>query len=254
MVVASAAPCKVFITGAGGRTGRQVLQKLRSRPEEFQAQGLVRRKEQTDELGGEGLVVGDISNPDSYAKFLRSADKLVILTSAVPKMKERKDPAGPPEFYYEEGGMPEEVDWLGQKHQIDLAKEAGLQQVVLVSSMGGTDPNNRLNSIGNGNILVWKRKSEQYLTDSGMPYTIVHPGGLIDREGGKRELLVGKDDKLTSTGYRTVPRADVAEVVVQALVHKEALNKGLDLVSKPEGEGNPTTDFAALFNQTQAGL
>ena len=147
-------------------------------------------------------------------------------------MKERKDPNGPPEFFYEEGGMPEEVgaatqnrlhhfqwtemnplpfisihdewnqsslhdfrlhavqplslslpccihyeafccamlgqvDWLGQKAQIDAAKEAGLQQVVLVSSMGGTDPNHRLNSIGNGNILVWKRKSEQYLIDSG---------------------------------------------------------------------------------------
>lgn len=34
------------------------------------------------------------------------------------------------------------------------AKAAGVKQVVLVGSMGGTDPNHPLNSLGNGNILV----------------------------------------------------------------------------------------------------
>lgn len=29
---------------------------------------------------------------------------------------------------------------------------------------------------------VWKRKAEKYLIDSGLTYTIVHPGGLIDEE------------------------------------------------------------------------
>ena len=46
-----------------------------------------------------------------------------------------------------------QIDWLGQKVQIDAAKAAGVKQVVLVSSMGGTDPNHQLNSLGNGNIL-----------------------------------------------------------------------------------------------------
>ena len=34
------------------------------------------------------------------------------------------------------------------------AKAAGVKQIVLVGSMGGTDLNNPLNSLGNGNILV----------------------------------------------------------------------------------------------------
>ena len=38
---------------------------------------------------------------------------------------------------------------------IFTAKAAGVKQVVLVGSMGGTDPSNPLNNIGNGNILVW---------------------------------------------------------------------------------------------------
>jgi uncharacterized protein YbjT (DUF2867 family) len=61
--------------------------------------------------------------------------------------------------------------------QIDAAKVAGVKQVVLVSSMGGTDPNHPLNKLGDGNILQWKRKAEQYLIASGIPYTIIHPGG-----------------------------------------------------------------------------
>jgi nucleoside-diphosphate-sugar epimerase len=55
-----------------------------------------------------------------------------------------------------------QIDWLGQKVQIDAAKAAGVKQVVLISSMGGTDPNHFLNKMGgNARILDWKRKAEQ---------------------------------------------------------------------------------------------
>ncbi len=71
-----------------------------------------------------------------------------------------------------------QVDWIGQKAQIDAAKAAGVRRVVLISSMGGTDRSNRLNAIANGNILVFKRQAEEYLMESGLEYTILHPGGL----------------------------------------------------------------------------
>lgn len=70
-----------------------------------------------------------------------------------------------------------QIDWKGQKAQFDAAQAAGVKHVVVVSSMGGTQSDNMLNKIGDGNILVWKRKAEMYLVDSGLPYTIVHPGG-----------------------------------------------------------------------------
>jgi uncharacterized protein YbjT (DUF2867 family) len=31
-------------------------------------------------------------------------------------------------------------------------------------------------------ILLWKRRAERYLIDSGLNYTIIHPGGLIDEQ------------------------------------------------------------------------
>lgn len=120
-------------------------------------------------------------------------DALVILTSAVPKpklwsmvqalvskvlpwMENRR-----PEFYFPDDGTPEKVDWLWQKTQIDAATAAGVKKIVLVSSMGGTQLDNFLNTMGGGgspgqaNILLWKRKAEMYLVASGVDYTVVHP-------------------------------------------------------------------------------
>uniref|UniRef100_A0A7N0T5Y7 NAD(P)-binding domain-containing protein n=1 Tax=Kalanchoe fedtschenkoi TaxID=63787 RepID=A0A7N0T5Y7_KALFE len=100
--------------------------------------------------------------------------------------------------------------------------------------MGITDTNNLLNYIGNGNILGWKRKVEQYLAYSGIAYTIIWDGGLQDKEGGARELLVGKNDELHKTGTKIIARLDVEEVCIQALLHEEAKFKAVGLASKSE--------------------
>uniref|UniRef100_A0ACD6A6X0 Uncharacterized protein n=1 Tax=Avena sativa TaxID=4498 RepID=A0ACD6A6X0_AVESA len=252
----SAAPRPtVLVTGAGGRTGQLVFNKLKERSDQFAARGLVRTEESKQKIGGaDDVYVADIREADHLAPAVQGVDALVILTSASPKMKPGFDPTkgGRPEFYYEDGAYPEQVDWIGQKNQIDAAKAAGVKHIVLVGSMGGTNPNHPLNSLGNGNILVWKRKSEQYLADSGVPYTIIRPGGLQDKDGGVRELIVGKDDELLQTDTKAIPRADVAEVCVQALQYEEVKFKAFDLASKPEGVGTPTKDFKALFSQVTA--
>ncbi|KAK1272089.1 hypothetical protein QJS04_geneDACA021593 [Acorus gramineus] len=254
--MADSSPRTVLVTGAGGRTGQIVYKKLKERLGEFVARGLVRTEESKAKIvGGDDVFVGDIRDAESIVPAVEGVDAIVILTSAVPKMKPGFDPSagGRPEFYFEEGAFPEQVDWIGQKNQIDAgedsAKAVGVKQIVLVGSMGGTNVNHPLNSLGNGNILVWKRKAEQYLADSGIPYTIIRAGGLQDKDGGVRELLIGKDDELLQTETRTIARADVAEVCIQALCFEEAKFKALDLASKPEGDGTPTTDFKSLFAQ-----
>ncbi|XP_039135674.1 uncharacterized protein At2g37660, chloroplastic-like isoform X2 [Dioscorea cayenensis subsp. rotundata] len=229
-----------------------VVEQLKERSEQYVARGLVRTKESKENIGGaDDVFTGDIRDTESILPAFQSIDALIILTSAVPKMKPGFDPSKGerPEFYFEEGSFPEQVDWIGQKNQIDAAKDVGVKHIVLVGSMGGTDVNNPLNNIGNGKILVWKRKAEQYLADSGIPYTIIRAGGLQDKDGGLRELLIGKDDELLKTETRTIARADVAEVCIQALQFEEAKFKAFDLASKPEGSGTPTKDFKALFAQ-----
>ncbi|XP_075081627.1 uncharacterized protein At2g37660, chloroplastic-like [Nicotiana tabacum] len=137
--------------------GSIVYKKLKERSEKYTARGLVRTEESKQKIGGaDDVYIGDIRDTESIIPAIQGIDALVILTSAVPKMKPGFDPTqgGRPEFYFEDGAYPEQVDWIGQKNQIDAAKAAGVKQIVLVGSMGGTNPNHPLNSIGNGNILV----------------------------------------------------------------------------------------------------
>ena len=253
---------KVLVTGATGKTGSLVLKKLRQRSEEFTAIGFARSREKVKELfdSTENFLIGDIKDQSSLESALEGCDALVILTSAIPLMKAPPQPGKRPEFEYAPDSYPEDIDWWGQKNQIDAAKKSQVKQIVLVGSMGGTNPNNPLNSLGNGNILIWKRKAESYLIDSGINYTIIRAGGLLDEAGGKRELLVGKDDKLLNNSPNginiSIPRADVAELVVQALTCSQAINKAFDVISNPENNPSAvvTSDFKELFDQTTSGL
>ena len=58
---------------------------------------------------------------------------------------------------------PLQVDWVGQRNQIDAAKAAGVKHIILIGSMGGTKPDHFLNKMGEGNILIHKRRAEQHL-------------------------------------------------------------------------------------------
>lgn len=255
-------PLQVLVTGATGRTGSLVFQKLQSSADIVSVRGFARSPEKAANLfnSTESFFFGNILAPSDLKPALEGCDALVILTSAVPQMKPPAQPGQRPEFTFAPGEMPEQIDYQGQINQIDVAKRAGVQQIVLVGSMGGTNEKHFLNTMGNGNILLWKRKAEQYLIDSGVDYTIIRAGGLLDQPGGKRELVVSKHDALlanTPEGVTTsIPRADVAEVVVQALLEPAARNKAFDVVSKPEATKQTivNNDFKTLFSDTQPGL
>lgn len=244
----------VLVTGAAGRTGRLVLSTLLSQPDKFTARGLVRSISRAESaadhpLPADALIEGDVTQRDTLLSPMASIDTLVILTSACPKMNPPVE-GQPPTFYYEEEGMPELVDWIGAKNQIDVAKEAGVNHIVIVGSMGSTDDANPLNRLGNGNILRFKRKAELYLIDSGVPYTVVNPAGLINEPASQRQLVFGSADELFTVFTRkdmSIPRADVARVVVAALTDPVAKNKAFDVCGRPVGVGDVTTEFAPMF-------
>ena len=56
-------------------------------------------------------------------------------------------------------------------------------------------------------------------------FTIIHSGSLIDEKGGRREIVWDTDDALLRTNFRKIPREDMAEVLVQALLWKEAIGR-----------------------------
>eukprot|EP01024_Parvocaulis_polyphysoides_P018864 TRINITY_DN18409_c0_g1_i7.p1 TRINITY_DN18409_c0_g1~~TRINITY_DN18409_c0_g1_i7.p1 ORF type:complete len:328 (+),score=39.30 TRINITY_DN18409_c0_g1_i7:44-985(+) len=258
-------PKKVLVTGASGKTGSLVFKKLLEQPQEFSPTALVRSEKSKNKLqkniGGEyEIVVNDIVNGGSVnlQDAFQDCWGVIIVTAATPKLsvlslfsslwakfvaKEKKMP----KFTFPD--MPEKIDWQGAKAQIDCAKQAGVSRVVLVSSMGVTDAFHPLNAIADGNILLWKRKAEEYLIRSGLNYTILHPGGLKDTEGGKNQIEFGVDDELLKREQKGIPREDVAEVVVQSLKIKQAENRSIDLVAITQKESDAPTDVEDLFTK-----
>ena len=177
-----AAPLRVAVTGAGGQTGQLAFRKMLARPDDFSPLGIVRTETSRSALVDSGIpadcvVVADVTDAGAVATAMKGCDALIIGTSAKPAPTGAMDEAtGRPLFSYP-NGEPEVVDWLGQKAQIDAAKACGDgTHVVICSSMGGTDPSNMLNALGRvtnddgtttgGNILLWKRKAEKYLSTS----------------------------------------------------------------------------------------
>lgn len=255
---------KVIVTGAGGQTGQALFRKMLELPNEFAPIGVVRSEERKKELVETGIpesniAIADICDADAIKQVVDSygCDAFCIGTSAKPAPSGDIDPETQRPLFGFPNGTPEQVDWIGQKNQIDACGPDTL--VVICSSMGGTNPANPLNALGRttnadgsfegGNILMWKRKAEKYLIDSGRPYTIVHPGGLLNEPGGERELVVGVDDEQTGTDSRTVPREDVAQVMLEAVRYPNIYgNRSFDLRAKPPGDGKPTTDFKTLLD------
>ena len=270
---------KIVVTGAGGRTGKLAVEYLLSRPEAFEAVAVARAEGALKGFAEKGAATAAVDvtaagAEEALVAAFAGADAVIVATSAVPKIQKRslvkialakifrrKGGAPPrPTFTWKGGndkGAPAEVDWLGQKRQIDAAVRAGIRRVVIVSSMGVTQPENFLNTIGpgegGGKILLYKRKAEEYLfglAEQGkIEACVVHPGGLIDQPGGRRELVVGVDDALLEGTVRSIPRADVAALSVACATLPEAKNVSLDAVARaPEdSKKGPTTDFAALL-------
>ncbi|KAL3761848.1 hypothetical protein ACHAWU_009013 [Discostella pseudostelligera] len=206
------------------------------------------------------------SSGNTWPTALENAEAMVICTSAVPQISklslfkailkiplnilnpEKKKAINfrDLQFKYKENQYPEVVDYVGQKKQIDFAKKLGVKHVVLVSSMGVLDPNNFLNQIGkdkygngHGDILLWKRKAEKYLCLSGLQYTIIHPGGLVDMEPNTMELVLDVDDVLMKCEKKSIARSDVANLCIAALTESGGRSVSFDCIGR-QVEGTTT--------------
>jgi uncharacterized protein YbjT (DUF2867 family) len=270
-LAAQTAPKKVVVSGAGGQTGQALFRKLLALPEEFQPLGLVRSEDSKKRLVESGVpdihvIVADVTNADAVKAAVQVAggDNLYafcICTSAKPAPSGEVDPeTGRPVFAFPNGD-PETVDWMGQKNQIDACPPG--THVVVCSTMGGTNPDHPLNNLGKktnpdgttsgGMIVQWKRKTEVYLMkQEHLKYSIVHPGGLQNEPGSERELVVGVDDSMEGTESRTVPRDDVAQVMLESLRHQEQYaGRSFDLRAKEKGDGAATKDFSSLLDRLE---
>lgn len=216
----------VVVLGAGGRTGAECVAALEAASKDVRA--VVRTPSKyADSLGsrkGVELVAGDVSDPQSLRAALAGASGVIFAASG----------SG---FWSAKG-----VDFEGVANLAKAVKESGGRQHVVLVSSCLVSPHNRwhpirimLNNL-RWSLMDYKYQGEEALRRSGVPYTIVRPGGLTGEPAGQARLEVAQGDR----GSGRVSRADVAAVCVAALTDPAARNVTFELVSKPaEGQAPP---------------
>ncbi|MBF2001769.1 MAG: SDR family oxidoreductase [Synechococcales cyanobacterium M58_A2018_015] len=214
---------KAFVAGATGETGRRIVQELVQR--QIPVRALVRNQDKAKQILPDSveLVVGDVLQPSSLVSAMADCTVVLSATGAAPSF----DPTGP-----------YKVDFEGTKNLVDAAKEKGMQQFVMVSSLCTSQLFHPLNLFWL--ILVWKKKAEEYLQSSGVPYTIVRPGGLKNEDNSDAIVMSGADTLFDGS----IPRTKVAQVCVEALFQPAARNKIVEIVAKADA---PPQSFEALF-------
>jgi len=217
----------VLVIGATGGTGREVVRQAQTRG--YVVRAFVRDESRARAVLGDSVqyFVGDVRTGDGIEAAVKGADYVVsALGSNV-----RNDPQN----------TPERVDYHGVRLLAEASAKAAVKQFVLVSSMGVTHPDHQLNKMF-GNILVWKLKGEDALRASGVPYTVVRPGGLLNTPGGEAGVKAFQGDDLRNQG--SIPRADVATVALAALGNPGARGKTFELVSD---KSVSRSDLNAIF-------
>jgi len=214
---------KAFVAGATGETGRRIVQALVER--QIPVRALVRDLEKARAMlpAEAELVVGDVLNVGSLREAIADCTVILSATGAAPSF----DPTGP-----------YKVDYEGTKNLVDVGKEKGIQQFVMVSSLCTSRFFHPLNLFWL--ILVWKKQAEEYLQKSGVTYTIVRPGGLKNEDNSDQIVMSGEDTLFEGS----IPRTKVAEVCVAALLQPSAQNKVVEIVAKPD---IPVQSLEALF-------
>ena len=100
---------------------------------------------------------------------------------------------------------------------------------VLVSCGGASLPEGE----DRDKLVRAKRDGERTLRNSGLGYTIVRPGQLLEEPGGNKALVFDQGNRISNY----ISCADVADVCVKALHETEARNKSFDVCFEAEVGG-----------------
>jgi uncharacterized protein YbjT (DUF2867 family) len=93
-------------------------------------------------------------------------------------------------------------------------------RLLYMTSSGLTVPSlsTRALNLWKGNTLIWRKRAEAEIRGSGIDYTVIRTGVLLNSPGGRHEIRITQEALPLSIRYR-IARADVAQLFVAALDH-----------------------------------
>ena len=207
---------KVFLTGATGFVGRNMLKRLLA--EGHSARALVREPRNANSLAQAGveLVEGDVAEGTGLDQGMQGCDAIIHVVGII----------------VEKGSNTfERVHHIGTRNVVEAAKRAGIRRFVQMSALGV-----RANGVAAYQTTKWK--GEEEVRRSGIPYCILRPS-LIFGEGDGFVTQMIQTMRLAPL-FRPVPGDgnpkfrpifidDVTACFVKALTAEAATNQTVEL-------------------------
>ncbi|GAB4814594.1 hypothetical protein N2152v2_001640 [Parachlorella kessleri] len=247
-------PNTIFVAGATGRLGARIVRELLSQGYRVRAgvrsidkaENFVRTAANFGLLSGEELALLDVipynlEQPETFEGAIGNAGRVVCAVGAA-------------ESEFANLSSPKKIDGEGTIGLVEAAAKAGVTQFVLVTSLGTGKlgfPAAILNVFGG--VLIYKRKAEEALERSGIPYVIVRPGGM---ERPRDDFKVTHNVRLAPRDQLfggQVSRLQVAELVGACLGSPEAAqNKVLEVVAEAEAPALSWEDLLGSIPQEES--
>jgi uncharacterized protein YbjT (DUF2867 family) len=200
---------RILVTGATGKTGRLVVEQLLGLDAQPIVRVLVRTAEQERAFAERGLetALGDVrDDTTSWADAAtRDVDTVISTLGGTP---------------FKQNNL-WRVDYEGTLRLLAAARTAGVGHYIFLSTMGLRRQRSILHPLS---ILFYpKLLAEDAIRRSGLEYTILRPGGLLDRA----------DEELSGTRNT---REQVAAACLNALERADVRNKTWEMSVGRRGE------------------
>ena len=260
----------VLVAGATGGVGQLVVAKILEQTS-FRVRILTRNPDKAKKMFADRveIVLGDTRYRDTLPGAMADVNYIICCTGASAFPSSKWDLAISNNLWewlqvylnssYRNSkakNSPHKVDAEGVSNLVAAAPR-DLKRFVLVSSCGvlrqNQFPFSLLNSFG---VLDAKKKGEDTLLNSGLPYTIIRPGRLIDgpytsydlntllkaKTNGKLGVVLRTGDTLSGQASRI----DVAQACVESILNPIAKDKVFAIVN--QGNRPTVIDWDTLFS------
>lgn len=203
----------VLIVGAHGQIGQHLVDELKAEGKHVPI-AFVRKEEQVEEFKNKDVEARLGNLEDSVAeikKTMKGIDAVVFAAGSGGSTGSDKTLL---------------IDLDGAVKVIEATKASGIDRFVMVSAFGADDRDRWNDELKP--YYVAKHFADMWLMDSSLNYTVVRPGMLENKDSIGKVLV---KDVITDTDVFSIPRIDVAKVIVSALDNEKTYHKSFDLVT-----------------------
>lgn len=200
----------VLVIGANGQIGKLLVEQL-VQEGIHEVTAMIRKPEQADALKeiGANVVIGDLEGSvEDLAGAMKDQNAIVFTAGSGGSTGQDKTLL---------------IDLDGAVKTMEAAEQQAISRYILISAYGADQREKWPESIKP--YYVAKHYADRALFASDLNYTIIRPGGL-ENEPGTGKIAVGTDLKPGS-----IPREDVARVIVASLQEEKTYRMAFDLIA-----------------------